>query len=377
MNNRHEEILFHYLGYFRIRKFKTYLYRYKSHFRKFTFGCNTSLSAQTSAIFYNYFLRFEFITSVHIYEDFSFDSARDQQIFFAGLSKNRSLEIFYAQYFRFEGSTIAQLLQYNSSWKSFKIDHCFGVMNLKKLVEITKALQHNQRLKLEELKLSFSDIQLENQPEQYIEQQPFQKLLQYNRFLRTLSLSGWPLADIMIKQLIVGFQYNKCLENLDLSDCAITAGGLEMLCQALVDYPLYKLKLSEQNVNTTSLNKLLRLNNTLKNLILADCHIADHNLKDIFIPNLNLTQLDLSGNKITAAGFNFIAMSIASNNKLSSLDLSSIFAAGDCFEFTFKTNSTLTYLNLVQNNFSQFISRNKHNQLLKNMTLKEYCLSKI
>ncbi|XP_020916937.1 uncharacterized protein LOC110254303 [Exaiptasia diaphana] len=135
----------------------------------------------------------------------------------------------------------------------------------------------------------------------------------------------------------------------DDTDCDALAMLVEYTATS-ISLPPHTLYISSSQITITMLNRLLlslhHSNSTITRLLLVWCSLNDEHVKCLckYLPNMNITELDLSGNQITDVGVHHIIHHLSSN--LTALGLTGNPISRECrksIEFCNSIYAGLTY----------------------------------
>ena len=235
------------------------------------------------------------------------------------------------------------LIEKNRKLSGISINHCTNLNkeDLNILLNTIAKIKTIKTLELQRNRLKYFEIK---------------KLLEENKTLQTLNLSGNNLNPKMMKELSEGLKKDKGLENLFLNECKLNDNTLS---------PLFK---------TLSRNNLLKELHLNKNLIEEN---GLKELSDNLIYNHSLTHLNLNGCGINDIGAKIIAKMLHSNQslKILQLNVNEIREGLEDLAFSLKDNNSLTTLNLNNNLLKDSGIDALSNSLKKNDTLKTLNLS--
>jgi Ran GTPase-activating protein (RanGAP) involved in mRNA processing and transport len=175
--------------------------------------------------------------------------------------------------------------------------------------------------------------------------------MKYNTYVTYLRL-GNNIGDGGAEALVLMLEHNTTLKVLDLSgNSSITARGVTFLANALKkNTTLTTLILSMTNVKQkacVALSSMLAVNETLTTLDVSCNNIGDRGVKALleFIrkSNHSLTTLSIANNRITSAGANVLAETVRDNTTLTSIDISNN---------NFEVLRNITLMNALESNYS-------------------------
>ena len=163
---------------------------------------------------------------------------------------------------------------------------------------------------------------------------------------------GKNIGDGGAEALARMLEHNTTLKVLDLNgNSSITARGVTFLANALKkNTTLTTLILSMTNVKQkacVALSSMLAVNETLTTLDVSCNNIGDRGVKALleFIrkSNHSLTTLSIANNRITSAGANVLAETVRDNTTLTSIDISNN---------NFEVLRNITLMNALESNYS-------------------------
>ena len=294
------------------------------------------------------------------------------------------------------GCAIAKMLKINKTLKVLRLTNCG--LDTVVATHIFKSLEHNTSL--EELDLSWNSQLAEDDSEAV--GCAIERILNVNRTLAVLNLSGCNITDPVAKHIVTGLTKNTSLVTLDMQSSKLSVSCAVSLFQLMTTHPTLSITVGEVNVLGVGMVKMDRgsLWCVIGDLIPENCveffralnnsglKVSKLNVQDLTDQTaehfaVGLTEyrsfqaLKLQRCNISSTGAVSIFRSLEHNTSLEELDLSwnrqlaedDSEAVGCAIERILNVNRTLAVLNLSGCNITDPVAKHIVTGLTKNTSL--------